>query len=91
LRFYSEVSRALWKYLGDKLNIPQASFSVEGAATRLHARGIDERLIGDLRTILETCDLARFAPTSLELSAMQKTYDDASRVIVELERTLKPR
>jgi hypothetical protein len=91
LRFYSEVSRALWKYLGDKLNIPQASFSVEGAATRLHARGIDERLIGDLRTILETCDLARFAPTSLELSAMQKTYDDASRIIVELERTLKPR
>ncbi|HSQ76498.1 MAG TPA: BatD family protein [Bacteroidota bacterium] len=91
LRFYSEVSRALWKYLGDKLNIPQASFSVEGAATELQARGVGEDLIRDLRTILETCDLARFAPTSLELSAMQKTYDDARRVIVELERTLKAR
>ena len=35
--------------------------------------------------------MARFAPTSLELSAMQKTYDDARRVIVEVERTLKAR
>jgi len=91
LRFYSEVSRAFWKYLGDKLDIPQASFSVEGAAAKLQGYGLDQNLILELRTILETCDLARFAPTSLELSAMQKTYDDARRVIVELERTLKPR
>jgi hypothetical protein len=33
--------------------------------------------------------MARFAPTSLELPAMQKTYDEARRIIVELERTLK--
>ena len=91
LRFYAEVSRALWKYLGDKLNIPQASFSVEGAVTVLRERGADEQLLAGLRTVLETCDMARFAPTSLELSAMQKTYDDARLVIVEVERTLKAR
>jgi hypothetical protein len=91
LRFYAEVSRALWKYLGDKLNIPQASFSVEGAVTALRERGADEELLSGLRTVLETCDMARFAPTSLELSAMQKTYDDARLVIVEVERTLKAR
>ena len=39
--------------------------------------------------ILETCDMARFAPTSLELAVMQKTYDEARRIIVELERTLQ--
>jgi hypothetical protein len=91
LRFYAEVSRALWKYLGDKLNIPQASFSVEGAVTVLRERGADEELLAGLRTVLETCDMARFAPTSLEFSAMQKTYDDARLVIVEVERTLKAR
>lgn len=91
LRFYAEVSRALWKYLGDKLNIPQASFSVEGAVTVLRERGADEELLAGLRTVLETCDMARFAPTSMELSAMQKTYDDARLVIVEVERTLKAR
>lgn len=89
LRFYAEVSRALWKYLGDKLNIPQAEFSVEGAAAELQARGVAEDLLRSLRSILETCDLARFAPSSLELAAMQGTYDEARRVIVELERVLK--
>jgi hypothetical protein len=89
LRFYSEVSRALWKYLGDKLGIPQAEFSVEGAAQELHARGTDQGLIAALKKILETCDMARFAPTSLEVAVMQKTYDEAQRIIVELERTLK--
>ena len=39
--------------------------------------------------VLEACDMARFAPTSLELPAMQKTFEEARRIIVELERTLK--
>jgi hypothetical protein len=91
LRFYAEVSKALWKYLGDKLNIPQAEFSVEGAITVLRERGAVEELLASLRSVLETCDMARFAPTSLELSAMQKTYDDARRVIVDVERTLRTR
>ena len=91
LRFYAEVSKALWKYLGDKLNIPQAEFSVEGAITVLRERGAAEELLASLRSVLETCDMARFAPTSLELTAMQKTYDDARRVIVDVERTLRTR
>jgi hypothetical protein len=48
-------------------------------------------LLASLRSVLETCDMARFAPTSLELTAMQKTYDDARRVIVDVERTLRTR
>jgi hypothetical protein len=88
-RFYSEVSRALWKYLGDKLNIPQAEFSVERALTVLTGRSIDNGLLRSLRTLMETCDMARFAPTSMEIGAMQRTYDEAKRIIVELERTLK--
>jgi len=91
LRFYSEVSRALWKYLGDKLNIPQAEYSVEGAVQELSQRGISPELAASLRTTLETCDMARFAPTSLELDAMQRVFDEARRIIIELERTLKTR
>jgi hypothetical protein len=89
LRFYAEISRALWKYLGDKLNIPQADFSVAVAAEALTRRSADPTLVESLRSLLETCDMARFAPTSMELSAMQRAYDEARRIIVELERTLK--
>jgi hypothetical protein len=88
-RFYSEVSRALWKYLGDKLNIPQAEFSVERAIAVLTGRSVDNGLVRALKALLETCDMARFAPTSMEIGVMEKTYDEAKRIIVELERTLK--
>jgi len=91
VRFYSEISKALWKYLGDKLNIPQANFSVDGAIAELKKRLVEPGLCHALRLLLESCDMARFAPTSLELPAMQKTYDEAKRLIIELERVLKSR
>jgi hypothetical protein len=89
LRFYAEVSRALAKYLGDKLGISQAEMSMELLADTLGKRRVDPGLIRGVASTLEACDMARFAPTSLELPAMQKTYDEARRIIVELERTLK--
>ncbi len=91
VRFYSEISRALWKYLGDKLNIPQASFSIEGALAELNERSVDPGIQHALKALLESCDMARFAPGGLEMQAMQKAYDEAKRLIVELEKTLKTR
>jgi hypothetical protein len=91
LRFYSEISHAFAKYLSDKLNLPQAEFSLESASAALRGRGADGGLVQAMRGVLEVCDMARFAPTSMELATMQRTYDEARRVIVELERTLKTR
>jgi len=89
IRFYAEVSRSLAKYLGDKLGISQAEMSVDVLDDTLRKRRVDPGLIHAVKAALESCDMARFAPTSLELPAMQKTYDEARRIIVELERTLK--
>ena len=89
LRFYGEISKALWKYLGDKLTIPQSAFSIEGAVAELGAREAPPDLVTSLKLLLETCDLARFAPTSLDLAVMQRTYDEAQRIIVALERILR--
>lgn len=89
LAFYSEVSRAVWKYLGDKLNIQQAELSIENALTELTRRIVNGEISETLRSLLESCDMARFAPTSLSAEAMKKTYDEARDIIVSLERTLK--
>lgn len=89
LEFYSEVSRALHKYLGDKLDIQQADMSIEGVVRALTDRSINGEIPTALKSLLETCEMARFAPTSMEAAAMQKAYDEAKRLIVELERTLK--
>ena len=89
LAFYSEVSRALHKYLGDKLNIQQADMSIETVLGVLSGRSVNGEIPAALRSLWETCEMARFAPTSMEATAMQRTFDEARRLIVELERTLK--
>jgi len=89
LLFYTEVSGAIWKYLGDKLGIQQAEMSVERALGQIQARGVNGGLAGSLQSLLEECEMAKFAPTSLEGAAKQKTYDEAERIIVELERVLR--
>lgn len=89
LEFYSEVSRALHKYLGDKLNIQQADLSIENVLAALNDRSVNGEIPKALKVLWETCEMARFAPTSLEAAAIQRTFDEAKRLIVELERTLK--
>ena len=88
-RFYSEVSGALWQYLGDKLSIPQAEFSVERATGSLEEHEAPAETIGALKSLLETCDLIRFSPANVDRAQMQRTYDEASRIIIELEQKLK--
>jgi len=87
--FYSEVAKSIWKYLGDKLNIQQADISIEGAVRELAQRSVKEETSSELKSLLESCEMARFAPTSLTADSIQQTYDQASRIIVDLERTLK--
>ena len=89
--FYAEVSRAMYKYLGDKLNIQQADMSIEAAVVALSTRSADGDLTGSLKAFLESCEMARFAPTSVSVSTMQQTYDTAKTMIVELERVLRTR
>jgi hypothetical protein len=89
LRFYAEVSHALAKYLGDKLGIPPAAMALEAVRQELQGRKVPEGLIRALSALWETCDMARFAPTSTDVAVMQRTYAEAERIIVEIERTLK--
>lgn len=89
IQFYAEVSRALWKYLVDKLNIPPAELSIDGTVAKLAKRSVDGTIAASLKLLLEFCEMARFAPTSLEPAAMQRVYDQAKKIIVELERTLR--
>lgn len=89
LQFYAEVAKALWKYVSDKFNIQQADLSIESAVNELHKRAVNGEIAASLRVVLELCEMARFAPTSLSIDALQKTYDDANKILVDLERTLK--
>jgi HEPN domain-containing protein len=87
--FHAEVARALWKYLGDKLDVPPAEISLERVAAELGKRSVDGKLVAEVAALLERCEMTRFAPVTADAGGLKNTYDEASRLIVALERHLK--
>jgi len=86
--FYDEVMRALWGYVGDKLNIPVSELSKENIAERLQARGVDGETIGTFTTALDECEFERYAPGDAA-GNMSKTFDAAMSAITQIENVMK--
>ncbi len=86
--FYDEVLRALWGYLSDKLNIPQASLTKDNVEAELMTYGVDESLINEFMDILNTCEFARYAPSQAS-DAMDKLYELTVDAIGKMENTIK--
>jgi len=60
----SEIARALWGYLGDKLAIPQSELTREKCYDSLRARKTGEDLITELDLILSATEYSQYAPRS---------------------------
>lgn len=86
--FYDEVLRAVWGYLSDKLNIPQASLTKDNVEAELVRYGVDEPLINEFMDVLNTCEFARYAPAQAP-DAMDKLYDLTVDAIGKMENTIK--
>lgn len=87
-KFYDEVLRALWGYLSDKLNIPQATLTKDNVETELVKYGVDESLINEFMDILNTCEFARYAPSQTS-DAMDKLYAKTIDAMGKMENTIK--
>ncbi len=83
-RFHEEISKALWGYLSDKLGIPLSALGRETAMATLRERGADEEMLGKLNKLLDTCEFARFAPSSSDSEATG-VYEDAASFISYVE------
>jgi hypothetical protein len=86
-RFYEEILKALWGYLSDKLSIPVSEMTRTNAIMALTEKGIDEQLLNNLKSILDTCEYARYAPSSSETGASD-IYEGASQFIKSVENLL---
>ncbi|MGE5314517.1 MAG: BatD family protein [Acidobacteriota bacterium] len=87
--FYTEVSRALWTYVADRLGIDRAELSIDNVTERLEEKRMNPELIARIKETLESCEFARYAPASAEQVEKRKMYDNASAIIVEAEEFLK--
>jgi hypothetical protein len=86
-QFYDEILKAIWGYLSDKLNIPVSDLTRNNAITSLQNEGIDEDNITNLSQILDTCEFARFSPSSSGVEA-SSVYENTSQFIKSVENLI---
>lgn len=84
--FYEEVSKAIWLYLSDKLNIPLSSLSKESAEQALSSRKIPQDLQLRMERVISDCETALYAPMGSS-QQMNNTYQEAVGIISRLEET----
>ncbi len=83
--FYEATSKALFGYVGDKLNIAVADLTQENIKSSLAAKDVDDNIINSLIETIDLCDMARFAPVPV---SEQEVYDKAENIIQQIEKAV---
>lgn len=86
--FYDEVLRALWGYVGDKLDMPVTQLSRDNISQRLTERGVENDTVTQFIGALDECEYARYAPGDAS-GNMNKVYDAAIQAIMKIEEFMK--
>lgn len=84
--FYDAVSKGLYGYLSDKLNIPVADLNKENITAQLQSRSLDATIINQLVETMDLCEMARFAPVTG--ISEQQVFSKAKTIINEIEEKI---
>ena len=87
-KFYEELSKALWGYLGDKLSISPALLTKDNAKESLISYNVENDTLTNLFDIIDECEYARYAPPS-EAQALNEVYGKSVKIISTLEQKLR--
>ncbi|MCX6181675.1 MAG: BatD family protein [Bacteroidetes bacterium] len=80
--FYGEVLKAMNSYFSDKFNIPTVNLSKEIIAEELRKKGVSELTIQETMSIIEKCEMARYAPVNDPIGDI---YSKALQQITKIE------
>lgn len=86
--FYSEILRATWGYLSDKMGIPVSELNQNSINERLTEKKVDDNVKNQLSSIISECEFARYSPSD-ETGKMDNIYNQTSEVINRLESKLR--
>jgi hypothetical protein len=85
--FYAEIFKAMYGYLGDKLGQPAANLSKPLIRQSLQSAGADAETTEETIAVIETCEMARFAPAAEQSD--NSFYQRTVSLIEKLEGILK--
>lgn len=82
--FYIALEKALHNYLKAKLHIETSDLSKDKINSLLKEKQVDDKVIKDFVSILESCELARYTP--IDIVTMQEDYDKAAKTISLIDK-----
>ena len=86
--FYEELHKAVLGYVADKLSMPQSDLSKDNICDSLAAKGVGQNVVNDLMDIINTCEMARYAPDYTP-EQMEEQYRAATQTIMAIESGVK--
>lgn len=86
-KFYDEVLRTLWGYVGDKLNMPVEQLSKDNISEKLAQRSVDGDTIDMFLRAVDECEFNRYAPGDTK-GNMNQTFEAAMTAIIKIEDVL---
>lgn len=82
--FYDKIFAALYGYIRDRMNMGISELNKQQIKERFEAKEIKPETISELISVLETCEMARFAPIG-DVSR-KELVDQARSVINQIEK-----
>jgi len=86
-RFYEEIFRAIYGYLGDKLAMPVSDLSKESIAAVLEQKMVSGETIRQLLSTIDACEFARYASSSAS-GDLKSIYEQSILLITKLEEEI---
>lgn len=83
--FYEEMLTALWGYFSDKLSIPVSELNRDNISKELADYGVREEVIANIISIIDECELSRYAKPSESGVPMKELYGKACESIGAVE------
>lgn len=87
--YYNNISQALFGYLGDKLAIQNADFTLDKALVKLTNNNVDTVLIDKIKKISKKCEFARFSPAAAGPDSSGEIYKSVESIIQEIQSAIK--
>ena len=85
--FFDALSRALWGYLSDKLTLPLSELNRDNVRSTLVKYSVDEATIGEFISLIDTCEMAKFAPTAVN-EPIDELYHKGENLINNFDKQI---
>ena len=86
--FFEALLRAFWGYLSDKLTLPLSELNRDNARATLSRYNVDEPTIEQFIEIVDTCEMARFAPAAVN-EPIGEIYMKGEKLISLFEKQIR--